>query len=136
MKAYLIDSSVWIDVLTDRPGAAQDRFVELAAEPDQIVTTEPVLMELRAGANGLRRLRIESVLNRLRLRGIDPAIDFHYAADLYRNVRISGHTVRSMVDCLIASVAVRTEAILVHRDRDFERIAAVASDLRSESLLT
>nr|WP_257787488.1 MULTISPECIES: hypothetical protein [Actinoalloteichus] len=40
-----------------------------------------------------------------------------------------------MVDCLIASVAIRTEAILVHKDRDVDRIAAVAPDLRTESLL-
>ncbi|APU17219.1 PIN domain-containing protein [Actinoalloteichus fjordicus] len=75
------------------------------------------------------------MLNRLRLLGVDPAIDFHYAADLYRNVRRFGHTIRSMVDCLIASVAIRTEAILVHKDRDVDRIAAVAPDLRTESLL-
>ena len=45
--------------------------------------------------------------------GIDPAIDFSQAADLARAVRRTGHTVRSAMDCLIASVALRRNAILV-----------------------
>lgn len=37
-----------------------------------------------------------------------------------------GMTVRKLVDCLIAAVAVRTRATLVHEDSDFDAIAAVA----------
>lgn len=57
-------------------------------------------------------------------------MDYAAAAELYRAVLLSGHTVRSSVDCLIAAVALRTGAVLVHRDRDFRRLGAVARDLR------
>jgi predicted nucleic acid-binding protein len=39
------------------------------------------------------------------------------------------------MDCLIAAVAIRTGAVLVHRDRDYEVLAAVARDLRTWSTL-
>jgi predicted nucleic acid-binding protein len=34
------------------------------------------------------------------------------------------------VDCLIAAVAVRTGAALVHRDRDYDRLTECLADLR------
>ena len=49
---------------------------------------------------------------------------------LFRAVRASGETVRTLLDCLIAAVAIRTGAVLVHRDRDFDALARVATDLR------
>lgn len=55
---------------------------------------------------------------------VDPRQDFHAVAGAYRASRAQGGTVRSLVDCLIAAVAVRHEATLVHRDDDFEALAA------------
>lgn len=107
---------------------------ELAAQSDLLATTEPVVMELRSGASDAALTRIEQVLGGLVQLGIDPAIDFSQAADLARAVRRTGHTVRSAVDCLIASVVLRRDAILVHKDVDFERIGAVAPRLRLESI--
>jgi predicted nucleic acid-binding protein len=65
---------------------------------------------------------------------IDVSIGFHQAPDLYRAVRRTGHTIRSLVDCVIASVALRRAAVLVHKDIDFDRIAAVAPDLMVRSV--
>jgi predicted nucleic acid-binding protein len=42
------------------------------------------------------------------------------AAALYRQTRVGGESVRSLVDCLIAAIALRHRALLVHKDRDFE----------------
>ncbi|MCU1372395.1 MAG: hypothetical protein JWO77_3589 [Ilumatobacteraceae bacterium] len=39
---------------------------------------------------------------------------------LHRMCRVNGITVRSMVDCLIAAVAVRHEVAVLAKDRDFE----------------
>jgi predicted nucleic acid-binding protein len=55
--------------------------------------------------------------------------DFDLAASIYRSVRHRGHTVRSGLDCLIAAMAYRSEATLVHRDVDFTRIAEAVPDL-------
>jgi predicted nucleic acid-binding protein len=44
-----------------------------------------------------------------------------------------GKLVRSLMDCVIAAVAVRTAAVLVHQDRDFDVLASIAKDLRTWS---
>jgi predicted nucleic acid-binding protein len=132
---HLIDTSVWVEFLNGRPGKGSDRVEALAQEPDSIVITEPVLMEIRAGATRLQLARIDSVLGRFAVRGVQPARDFHAAGDLYRGARQRGFTVRSMVDCLIAAVAIRTNTVILHRDRDFEVLAAIAPDLRCESTI-
>jgi predicted nucleic acid-binding protein len=89
-----------------------------------IVTTDVVLMEILAGArdeadaNGLRRL-----LYRYELVPVEGLIDFEAAASIYRTCRRGGSTIRTLVDCLIAAVAIRTDAAVLHQDRDFEAIA-------------
>lgn len=135
MDHHLIDTSVWVEFLNAQPGRAREKVRSLAEDPDNIVTTEPVLMEIRAGTAGIKLARTEDVLNRFVVMGVQPAADFHAAADLYRETRRRGYTIRSTVDCLIAAVAIRTEVIVLHRDRDFDVLAEVASDLRCCSLL-
>ena len=45
------------------------------------------------------------------------------AARLYFDLRRRGLTVRSVIDCCIAEIALRHEMPLVHNDRDFATIA-------------
>ena len=56
----------------------------------------------------------------LTINGLD---DYEHAADPYRRCRRAGETVRKLTDCLIAVVALRTGAALLHTDRDFDAIA-------------
>ncbi len=49
--------------------------------------------------------------------------DYDDAAALYRRCRRQGETVRRMMDCLIASVAIRAGATILHNDADFEVLA-------------
>ncbi len=42
---------------------------------------------------------------------------------LYFDLRRRGLTVRSVIDCCIAEVALRHEVTLIHNDRDFATIA-------------
>lgn len=49
--------------------------------------------------------------------------DFERASGLYRKCRGKGETVRSMLDCLLAAVAIREGVPLLHNDRDFEVLA-------------
>jgi len=43
--------------------------------------------------------------------------------------RRAGITIRSSIDCLIARVAIEHGLMLLHDDRDFERISKVVPDL-------
>lgn len=83
-------------------------------------------MELLAGVRTPRELRgAEQLLGALSLHAIEPPLDYPHAAEVYRSVRSTGRTVRRMNDCLIAVVAHRRGARLVHRDADFAAIAEV-----------
>ena len=48
---------------------------------------------------------------------------FEEAAEIYRTGRVTGFTIRSPYDCLIAAVAIRNAIELLHSDRDFNTIA-------------
>ncbi len=60
----------------------------------------------------------------------EPLIELHpqrtsyrLAAEIYQQVRREGHTIRSIINCLIAALAMESEAFLLHKDGDFNRIA-------------
>ena len=92
-------------------------------------------MEVLQGAHAAAVGKVERIFDGLVMLDVDPQVDFHQAAHLYRAVRESGQTVRSSIDTLIAAVALRRNATVVHKDTDFERIAAVVPDLATESLI-
>jgi predicted nucleic acid-binding protein len=48
---------------------------------------------------------------------------FLQAAEIYRQGRRRGYTIRSSTDCLIAAIAIENRTSLWHRDRDFHTIA-------------
>lgn len=131
----LIDSSAWIEFLRRTGSPANIEVRELMRdEPASVVTIEPVVMELLAGAPGGRACsQLEKLVGALRLLPVEAAVDYRDAALAYRAVRAGGYPVRKMLDCLIAVVAVRTGATLVHRDRDFDLLAAALPDLRVRS---
>ena len=122
----LVDTSVWVDLLrgTPTPTAVSLRTL-LASDPTSVVCCEPIAMELLAGATARSLPSVERLVTGLESLPVDPATDFRSASAIFRAVRASGHTVRSLVDCLIASVAIRHGAALLHNDVDYDRIAAV-----------
>lgn len=130
----LADTSLWVDHLrnADTPAAAAMRDL-LTTSFSELATCEPITMELIAGGPPEPRLtRLTGVLDGLPVAEIKPVIDFRAAALIWRSARAAGLPVRSLVDCLIAAVAIRHGALLVHKDRDYEVIATV-SPLRQRS---
>jgi predicted nucleic acid-binding protein len=53
------------------------------------------------------------------------ATDFEAATTIYRMCRAQGVTPRGAIDCMIAAVALRNDAVLLAADRDIVRIAQV-----------
>ena len=135
----LIDSSAWIEFLRATGSRANLAVRELVQErPHELALTEPVVMELLAGAADERAFaQIEKLTSGLPLLSVDVVVDYRDAALAYRAVRARarGSAVRKLLDCLIAVVAIRTGAVLVHRDRDFDVLATALPDLRVRSLI-
>ena len=123
----LVDTSVWIDYLRGNDTPARSAVRELISQGfDELVICEPIVMELLAGATDAAALdRIHQLADGLPTLPVDPLLDFRAAATLYRVARTGGETVRSIVDCLIAALALRHDVRLVHKDRDFEILGRI-----------
>ncbi len=130
----LVDSSVWIDFLR-RPRDAVPTELRNLLVAEEAATCAPIDMELLMGpTDEVSVRRVEKLIASLDTLPIDADTDFHDAAAIFRATRRTGHTVRSKADCLIAAIAIRHDVPLLHKDADFEAIAAV-TELRHHSLL-
>lgn len=117
----LIDTSAWIEFLRDTGSSVCQRVDDLLAA--EIATCDVVRMELLAGARDEQHLQ---QLRRLLARASSlptESVDYDAAAALYRTCRQRGHTVRKLIDCLIAAVAIRGDVQILHMDADFEILA-------------
>jgi predicted nucleic acid-binding protein len=120
----LADTSAWVEYLRATGSPAHLRLRELVAGEGELATTEVVTMELLAGAATQDEVvRLRRLLLRCQLLPVEGLADYESAAELYRRCRAGGETVRSLTDCLIAVVAIRHEAALLHRDHDFDVLA-------------
>ena len=117
----LIDSSAWIEFLRDSGSASCQQVDELLDRDFAIC--DPIRMEVLAGARdeshllNLRRLLARAVVIPMR------PTDYEDAAALYRRCRRQGATVRKLIDCLIAAVAIRAGTPVLHHDADFHTLA-------------
>ena len=122
----LIDSSAWVEFDRATGSAVDARVTHLIASTDEVAVTEPVIMEIIAGARDDRRAGdLRRLMDRFALLRFDAAVDFDGAARIYRTCRSSGVTPRGMIDCMIATVALRHGASLLAADADLDRVAHV-----------
>jgi predicted nucleic acid-binding protein len=120
----IIDTSAWVEYLRATQSPSH-RALRSAVESDApLATPAPVVMELLAGcATERAALDIQHLLARFEILEVEGLADFEDAALIQRTCRRNGETVRSMIDCLIAAIALRERRPLLAVDRDFEVIA-------------
>lgn len=124
----LVDTSAWIEYDRATGSQADERLSELIATSGRVAVTEPVAMEVLAGARtDALEARLRRLLDRFELLAFDPVADFSAATRIYRRCRAAGITPRGMIDCMIAAVAWRCDATLLSHDADLARVAGVMS---------
>jgi predicted nucleic acid-binding protein len=122
----LADTSAWVEYDRATNSAVDRRLTALIEDDGPVAVTQPVVMEVLAGARDDRReADLRRLLLRFELLSFDAVADFDGATRIYRRCRAVGVTPRGMVDCMIASVAWRREARLLAHDADMVRVAAV-----------
>jgi predicted nucleic acid-binding protein len=122
----LADSSAWVEFDRATGGRVDQRLSALIREGGPLAVTDPVVMEVTAGARDDRSAaRLRDLLLSFSFLPFDAAADFDAASRIYRTCRRQGVKPRGMVDCMIAAVAWRHGASLLARDADLERIADV-----------
>ena len=124
----IADTSAWVEYDRGTGSATHLALRSLVkTEPSELAVTEPVLMEVLAGARTEERsIKLERLLRSFEWIPADPVADFVGAAKLYRACRRAGTTPRSLTDCMIANIALRTGAQILAADRDFADIAKIA----------
>lgn len=122
----LADTSAWVEYDRATASAVDRRLEELISGDGPVAVTEPVIMEVLAGARSdERQADLRRLLLRFTLLGFDAGVDFDAAATIYRRCRQVGVTPRGLVDCMIASVAWRHGATILAADADMGRLAGV-----------
>ncbi len=120
---FLVDTSVWIEVLPLRRGSEslRQRVDGLIAE-DRVATTGMVLLELLGGARSEDEYkRLRSMVSALHVLGVREDT-WEDASWLAFQTRRKGLTI-PFTDLLIATVAARSNAVVLHRDRHFDILA-------------
>ena len=115
----VVDSSVWIDNLRDRP-TPEVLALRHHIKPAHIIVGDLVLLEVLRGA------RDESQAEKLRryfarffqVQLLNPVLAVKAAAN-YRLLRSRGISIRKTVDLVIATFCIEHEHSLLHSDRDF-----------------
>jgi predicted nucleic acid-binding protein len=123
----LADTSAWIEYEHATGSPVDQRLTRLIEkELDVLAVTEPVIMEVVAGARtDAREAELRNMLLGCQLLNFDSGVDFDRAAMIYRRCRVRGVTPRGIVDCMIAAVAWRNGAALLANDADLYRVAQV-----------
>ena len=117
----LIDTSAWIEFLRGTGSSVCGR-VDAALGGD-IAVCDAIRMEVLAGARDERHLdALRRLLARASVLPTGP-VQYEEAAALFRRCRREGETVRRLIDCIIAAVAIRATVPVLHRDADFDVLA-------------
>jgi predicted nucleic acid-binding protein len=120
----LVDTSAWVEYLRGSANATTAKVRVQHEMTDQLAITDVVVMELRAGVRRDRPdLRVDAIVEGIPLLPVAGLVDYEHAADLYRECRAQGRTIRKMTDCLIAAVAIRNDVPVLHHDTDFDVLA-------------
>ena len=119
----IVDTSAWVEFIRGDNEEVRASLRELV-RMRSVATTEPITMELLAGArDAAHERRLRNMLAWATPVRVEGLADWESAAIVYRTCRASGVTVSSQLDCLIAAVAIREEVPVLHAERDFDLIA-------------
>ncbi len=118
----LVDTSVWIEFLEGGDHWTKSRLKEKIDDRESIAYLDLILLEIIQGVRErTERERIESNFRTLRCLDVGRS-SVMLAAEIYQELQKKGITIRSIVDCLIAAVAIEAGTTILHKDRDFDRI--------------
>jgi predicted nucleic acid-binding protein len=122
----IVDTTVWIDFLESRETGFDLHLKELIEREEPLALTDIIYCEVLQGIADDRKFRrVRETLWSypiFRARGLRT---FEHAAQIYRDCRKQGLTIRKTVDCLIAATCLEAGVQLYQNDRDFEAIARV-----------
>jgi predicted nucleic acid-binding protein len=120
----LVDTSVWIEIFRDKTGQVVKSFQEKISS-DHYALSRFNQLELLQGAKNEKEwdLLNDYLTTQYYLETTDST--WQQAGRIYFELRRKGVTINSPIDCCIAQIALERGAVLLHRDKDFEKIARI-----------
>jgi len=119
----IVDTSVWIDFLEGGNHWTKEHLKELIKKRESIAYTDLILLEILQGVRTReKRESIETKFNHF-IQLSQRRSGILLASEIYQELLRKGISIRSIIDCLIAAIAIESGAKILHKDRDFEFIA-------------
>ena len=119
----LVDTTVWIDFFAGRPRPHVATLEQLLQTGEDICICGIVLAEVLQGIRSdSEYTKTKDYFESLVFLPMTHAT-FLRSSQMYRALRKKGITIRTPLDCMIASVAIEHRVPLLHNDRDFDKIA-------------
>lgn len=123
MDIILVDTSVWINFFKGRSTKAS-LFLRNNIENFSIATCPVIVQEVLQGVvNDQQFARLKNYFDGLTHLTGDSYSLANEAAEIYRQLRKKGVTIRKPNDCLIAAYSMLHQVMLLHDDKDFNFIA-------------
>ncbi|MEZ5276862.1 MAG: PIN domain nuclease [Opitutaceae bacterium] len=121
----IVDTTVWIDFLKGRETAEVEKLEQLLAEETDVFITGLIVQEILSGVKESKdRAKVRKELEHFIL--INPTLETHIqAAEIFDACRKKGFTIRSIIDCLIASLALEFDLAILENDKDYAFISRV-----------
>ncbi|RMD68953.1 type II toxin-antitoxin system VapC family toxin [Cyanobacterium sp. DS4] len=119
----LIDTSIWIEVLRDKSKIKSAQLKKMIDGRNYFLPIFARMELLQGCKDEIEWIKISSYLTRQNYLEPDYSSIWDNCARLYFELRRKGVTIRSNIDCAIAVMAMESNFILYHCDRDFEAIA-------------
>ncbi len=120
----LVDTSVWIEIFRDKTGQVVKAFQKRTRLEDYAISRFNQL-ELLQGARNEKEWELldDYLTTQYYLEASD--ITWQQAGRIFFELRRKGVTINSPIDCCIAQIALEHGSVLLHRDKDFERISRI-----------
>lgn len=129
----LIDTSLIVQLLRDTTGKAARNWRELTAGRETALSRLTQLEILQGARDSKEWDELEDYLDGQDFLEMGDG-SWRDAARIFFELRRKGLTVRSVIDCLNAQLAIDHKATLLHVDRDYEAIHRIRPSLRQRRI--
>src|SRR3989339_2033811 len=119
----LVDSSVWVDFFRGVNSRQRQILHNLIENEEDIAITEIILTEVLQGVRDDKYFQsIKEYLSEFPIIKSNGINTYVKSAQIYRDCRRKGKTIRKTIDCIIAEICIENNLILLHKDSDFKHI--------------